>query len=195
MISSREQIIEKLKKSTSEESYITLIKQLIEWVEVNEKEKLVHMNKPKTILPISLKNSNIFINESLYNSLPKAIYNINLSKLPRESDDKDSYIKDIKKELHSFLKEEKIQLFGVYNIISISEDVESTTYGFLENNIDYNKMMMGFEDTLAFIELMREKYRDFFNNDFEYEEEDNENEQEQEQENSVFNKKGRKRLI
>jgi hypothetical protein len=138
----------------TEEEYIQNIEKLIEMINIdNDIHKSLTM-----FLPFKLFKKEILRDtEMLINKVAAAIINISLSTQLTTKEEKDNKLIEVKAELEKNIMNNKYSLLAVYSILSLTEEIESDTYGFLQNNVKKSSITLSNKDLIDLIDLFKEK--------------------------------------
>jgi len=137
----------------TEEDYIKNITLLIEKVQKEDIYNMLTM-----FLPFKLLKSEILRDtEILVNKIPAAIVNISLSTQLTTAKEKIEKLEEVKEKLKENIMNNTYGLLGVYSILSLTEEIESDTYGFLQNNVKKSSITLSNRDIINLIEIFKEK--------------------------------------
>jgi len=138
----------------TEEEYIMNIEKLIKLVEEDN-----NLHKLLTVfLPFKLFKKEILRDtEILINKVSAAIINISLSTQLSTKEEKASKLIEVKAELEKNILSNKYSLSAVYSILSLTEEIESDTYGFLQNNVKKSSITLSNKDLIDLIDVFKEK--------------------------------------
>ena len=102
--------------------------------------------------PLSFEKSIITEDtESLITKIPKSITNIALSNQYSNPEQKQELLGNIERGLKETIFNDSIKVYGIYSILSLTDEIESDTYGFILNNIKKHSLCFSLNDTIDFI--------------------------------------------
>jgi len=142
-------ILDNLNSSNkTNETYIENINSLIELI----KNDNSIINSFKIYFPLQIDKSLILNDtEVLVTKLAAAITSISLSQQYSNAKDKQELLDKVNGTIKNWILEKSVTLYGIYSILSLAEEFESDTYGFLSNNIKKFSLTFGLEDTINLI--------------------------------------------